>query len=69
MGLTEGAQRVVFVTPCPSCGAADALVTIGEVRGVDGELIRCWLIEVDCDNDACPSSQAAIAKGAGRAND
>ena len=58
MGLSEGVQRAVFVTACPSCGELDALVTIGEERAADGELVRCWLIEIDCDNDACPSSQA-----------
>ncbi len=58
MALGEGSRRVVFVMPCLSCGERDALSPVGEERTADGELIRSWLMEIDCDNDACPSSQA-----------
>jgi hypothetical protein len=59
--VLSGRMSTIFVMVCPECGAPDAVVTIGEERGDDGELIRSWLQDIDCDNDECRAVDTELA--------
>jgi hypothetical protein len=49
------AEQVIVVSVCPSCGQANALLTKGRVRDSGGQLVREWLVSVDCANEKCPT--------------